>query len=188
LKLATEFKNSAQLAAKIGMWCIREMRIRIATLSDENPVSELLLASYSELMAREYDARALAAALPRMVRANPHLLASGTFYVVDGPAASIIGCGGWTLEAPDTKAETDGVAHLRHFATHPNFARRGVGRLIYSRCVEAAKLVGATKIQAYSSLTAVPFYSSVGLEPIRNFDLPLGDEVKLPAVLMEGKL
>jgi hypothetical protein len=104
-------KNSAQLAAKIGIWCIREMRIRIATLSDENSVSELLLASYSELMAREYDARALAAALPRMVRANPHLLASGTFYVVDGPAASIIGCGGWTLEAPDTKAETDGVAH-----------------------------------------------------------------------------
>ncbi len=151
-------------------------------------MSELLLASYPKLMVAVYDAATLAAALPRIVRANPSLLGSGTFYVVDGPASSIIGCGGWTLADPSTKLELPGLAHLRHFATHPDFARQGVGRLIYHRCVEAAKLAGANRFQAYSSLTAIAFYSGVGLRRIRNFDLPLGAEVKLPAALMEGEI
>ncbi len=151
-------------------------------------MTALLLASYPKLMAADYDAATLAAALPKLVRANPSHLRSGTFYVVDGLPGSVIGCGGWTVAAPDTKAEIPGLAHLRHFATHPDFARQGVGRLIYNRCVEAAKLAGATRFQAYSSLTAIAFYSSVGLRRIRNFDLPLGGEVKLPAALMEGEI
>jgi GNAT superfamily N-acetyltransferase len=81
-----------------------------------------------------------------------------------------------------------GVGHLRHFATHPDFTRRGVGRLIYNRCVEAAKSAGVIRLQAYSSLSAVAFYSSVGLQLIRTFDLPLGGGINLPAVLMEGEL
>jgi GNAT superfamily N-acetyltransferase len=162
------------------------MRTRIAVLNDENSVSELLLAAYSELMSKDYDAATLAAALPKMVRANPALLSSGTYYVVDGPNSSVIGCGGWTLGAPGDGTESANLAHLRHFATHPDFARRGVGRLIFDRCVEAAKTAGVTRFQAYSSLTAVAFYSGVGLTPVRSFDLPLGGDIKLPAVLMEG--
>lgn len=164
------------------------MRTRIATPDDEIAVSELLLASYPALMAREYDARQLAAALPRMVRANPLLLTSGTFYVVEGPNSSVIGCGGWTFEAPSgVEADMSGiVAHLRHFATHPNFVRRGVGGIIFDRCRDAAKSAGATRFQACSSRNAVPFYSSVGLEPVREFDLVLDEGVTLPAVLMEG--
>jgi GNAT superfamily N-acetyltransferase len=164
------------------------MRTRISLLSDEMSVSALLLASYSELMASDYEAAALNATLPVMVRANQNLLGSGTFYVVDGPASSVIGCGGWTLAAPGTKMQTACLAHLRHFATHPDFTRRGVGRLIYDRCVEAAKVAGATRFQAYSSITAVSFYCSVGLQVVRTFDLPLGGDVTLPAVLMEGDI
>lgn len=164
------------------------MQARIATLGDEIAVSALLLASYTELMAKDYDAAVLSAALPRMVRANPGLLGAGTFYVVDGPAGAVIGCGGWTLAAPGTATEMAGLAHVRHFATHPDFARRGVGRLIYDRCVAAAKLAGVTRFQAYSSCTAVAFYASVGLRVVRAFDLPLGGGVTLPAVLMEGEV
>ena len=164
------------------------MRVRIAAASNENAVSALLRASYTELMARDYGAAILAAALPAMVRANPSLLGSGTFYVVDGPNASFIGCGGWTLAAPGSKTETTSLAHLRHFATHPHFARRGIGRLIYHRCVEAARLAGVTTFQAYSSLTAIPFYASVGLRLIRTFDLSLGGDVTLPAAMMEAEL
>ncbi len=159
---------------------------RLAALSDETAVSALLLASYSALMAKDYEAGVLAAALPRMVRANPGLLGSGTFYVVEGPGYAVIGCGGWTLAAPGTKVEVAGLGHLRHFATHPDFVRRGVGRLIYDRCVGAAGLACVTRFQAYSSLTAVPFYASVGLAFVRSFDLPLGGGASLPAVLMEG--
>jgi GNAT superfamily N-acetyltransferase len=164
------------------------MRTRIATLGDEASVSALLLASYTNLMAKDYDAAVLAAALPRMVRANPTLLASGTFYVVDGPASLPAGCGGWTLAAPGTQAETAGLAHLRHFATHPDYTRQGIGRLIYNQCRDAAKLAGATRFQAYASLTSVPFYASVGLQFIGDFDITMGGDVKLPAALMEGAI
>ena len=46
-----------------------------------------------------YDPHGLDAALPYMSRANPRLLASGTYYVaeIDGVAA---GCGGWSVEKP----------------------------------------------------------------------------------------
>jgi GNAT superfamily N-acetyltransferase len=164
------------------------MRTRVAVLSDENAVNALLLASYTALMAKDYDPVVLEPALPRIVRANPGLLGSGTFYVVDGPEASIIACGGWTLAAPGTTTEVAGVAHLRHFATHPGFARRGIGRLIYHRCIEAGKLAGVTRFQAYASLTSVPFYASFGLQLSRNFDLSLGGDVMLPAALMEGEI
>jgi GNAT superfamily N-acetyltransferase len=164
------------------------MRTRIATVSDENRVSELLLASYTELMARDYEPGVLAASLPKMVRANTSLLGSGTFYIVDGPNSTAIGCGGWTLAAPGSGMETAGVANLRHFATHPGFTRQGIGRLIFSRCVEAARLAGVTIFQAYASLTAVAFYSSLGLQHIGDFDLQLGDGVALSAALMQGKV
>jgi GNAT superfamily N-acetyltransferase len=164
------------------------MRARVSGLHDEAEVSRLLSASYTHLMAKDYDAGVLAAALPRMVRANAGLLGSGTFYVVDGPASLIVGCGGWTLAAPDTQMAAAGLAHLRHFATHPDFTRRGIGRLIYDCCIAAAKPAGVVKVHAYSSLTAVPFYASVGLRLVRTFDLSLGGEIRLPAALMEGEI
>jgi len=52
--------------------------------------------------------------------------------------------------------------------------------------VAAARVAGITSLQAYSSLTAVPFYASVGLQRIRDFDLTLGGDIRFPAVLMEG--
>ena len=53
---------------------------------------------------------------------------------------------------------------------------------------EAAKLAGATRFQAYASLTSVRFYAGVGLQFIRNFDITMGGDVKLPAALMEGAI
>ncbi len=164
------------------------MHIRVAVPGDEAAVSAVLLASYTQLMAKDYEAGVLSASLPRMVQANPGLLASGTFYVGVGPGGVLTGCGGWTVAAPGTKAEIAGLGHLRHFGTHPDFVRRGVGRLIYNRCVGAAKLAAVAKFQAYASLTSVPFYASVGLHFIRNFDLSLGGDVTLPAALMEGEI
>ena len=162
------------------------MQVRIATLADEDAVNALLAASYPTLMAPDYKPAVLAAALPRMVRANPVLLGSGTFYLADEPGGAVIGCGGWTFAAPGSQAEAAGLAHVRHFATHPDFARQRIGSAIYTRCVQAAKAAGLDRFQAYASLTAVPFYTSLGLRMIRVFELQMGPEVTLPTALMEG--
>jgi len=66
------------------------MHARLAALSDETAVSALLLAAYTDLMAKDYDPKVLAAALPRMVRANPSSPAQAAGSVRDGTIKSFL--------------------------------------------------------------------------------------------------
>src|SRR5688572_8970402 len=99
--------------------------IRVARPDDLEPLSALIAVSYVTLDDGSYDSATIAAAMPTISRANPKLLASGTYLVaeIDGEAA---GCGGWTREQPGTGEIADGIGYIRHFATHPGHRRRGV--------------------------------------------------------------
>jgi hypothetical protein len=68
--------------------------IRIADLSDSDAVSALLAASYSILFPAHYSRETLCSALPHMIKANPKLLASGTYYVAEAEQGNLVGCGG----------------------------------------------------------------------------------------------
>lgn len=57
--------------------------IRISEPADNDAVAALLLASYSRLLSGHYDKNTLSHALPYLTAANPSLLASGTYYVVE---------------------------------------------------------------------------------------------------------
>src|SRR5688572_31965559 len=98
--------------------------VRIATPEDAEGVSEVLRASYATLLPAHYTPAEMAAMLPIIVRANPKLLASGTYYVaVEGDA--YLGCGGWTPAKYARVADsTPGLGAIRHFATHPGHLRR----------------------------------------------------------------
>jgi N-acetylglutamate synthase-like GNAT family acetyltransferase len=125
------------------------------------------------------------AALPTMTKANPELLKSGTYYVVE-ETARILGCGGWTPERPGTKEITRDIAHLRHFATDPAVINKGIGRAIFRECAQAAAKAGAKMFQVYSSLNAEPFYKSLGLTRVVQIELPITPTASIPTVLMEG--
>jgi len=90
--------------------------IRVATQADAAAVTAVLESSYSELMKLAYPDTILRRALSPMVRANPKLLASGTYYVATADDGLVVGCGGWTSEKPGTSETEPGVGHLRHFA------------------------------------------------------------------------
>ena len=92
-----------------------------------------------------------------MTRANPALLASGTYYVaeIDG---RIVSCGGWSrnkIGGPSTPR----LFHIRHFATHPDHVRRGAAGAILKRCIGEAAAGGAHELEVLSSLPAEPFYA-----------------------------
>lgn len=161
------------------------MIVRTAMPEDAPAVEALLGRSYPALMAGAYAAGVLAQALPLMTRANPALLASGTFYLVE-TAGRAIGCGGWTSGAPGSGAVVEGLAHLRHFAVDPAHVRKGIGRRIYDACAHTAAGQGALRFQAYSSLNAETFYAGMGLKPLEVLSLPMGPGIAFPAVLMEG--
>jgi|SRR5262245_15065196 len=158
--------------------------LRAATPGDAAAVSALLEASYPQLLAPDYDPRLLAAALPLMTKANPQLLASGTYYVAEASSETLVGCGGWTTEAPGGGASTPGVGHVRHFAVHPEWTRRGIGHALLNRCLEGARARGIETLECLSTLTAQAFYRAAGFVTVGPLDVPMSQTVMLPGILM----
>lgn len=161
--------------------------IRVAKPGDFEAVSRLLLASYSTLLTNHYDADLLKIALPFMTRANPDLLASGTWYVAESKAETLVGCGGWSRARPDTGETVPGEGHVRHFATHPEWLGRGIGTSLLARCFKDAQPLIHT-LHCFSTLSAEPFYRACGFETIGPIEVPMGSTVKFPAMLMKRHL
>lgn len=164
-----------------------DVSIRAATPDDRNALDELIAASYATLDRAAYDRVMLAAAMPAISKANPKLLASGTYYVAEigGEPA---GCGGWTREAPHTGALADGVAHIRHFATHPAHLRKGVARRLLDHCLDEAAAAGVRVMNSQSTLLAEPFYASAGFRRVGSGLAEMRPGVELPVVHMECEL
>lgn len=161
--------------------------IRVAGPEDRETLDLLIAASYGTLNDGSYDPARLASAMPAISRANPALLASGTYFVaeIDGEVA---GCGGWTTTKPGSGETIDGVAHIRHFATHPAHLRKGVARALLDRCLAEAAASGIGLIKSQSTMPAEPFYASAGFRRIRVIEVEAGKGVTLPVVEMERAL
>ncbi len=160
--------------------------VRPATAADSAAISDLLARSYPAAYAGWYEAGLLARALPFMTRANPGLIASGTFHVafLNGRLA---GCGGWSPCAPDGR-ERAGTAHLRHFAVDPAAMRRGLGRALYRRCRDEARARGFTRLECQSSLPAEAFYRRLGFARVAASTIVLPDGTAFAGVLMRAAI
>jgi len=158
--------------------------VRVATPADDAAVNELLAASYPALMRGSYDAVLLAAALPLMTQANPTLLSSGTYYLAETADGAVAGCGGWTRERPGSGEVVSSLAHIRHFATHPDWVGRGVGRAIYTECAAAARRAGVRRFECYASINAEGFYMALGFKSVRGMSVPMGPRLEFPSILM----
>ncbi|MEO3384806.1 GNAT family N-acetyltransferase [Mesorhizobium sp. CAU 1741] len=164
-----------------------DVMIRVATPGDLDPLERLIAASYAMLDDGSYDPQVLGKAMPAIARANPALLASGSYFVaeIDGEAA---GCGGWTRQKPGSGDIIDGVAHIRHFATHPAHLRKGVARALLDHCLNEAAAAGIMLMKSQSTLPAEPFYASAGFRRIRPIEVETAKGVFIPAVEMERVL
>jgi GNAT superfamily N-acetyltransferase len=159
--------------------------LRVASLDDTDAVSALLGASYPELAA-DYPPGVLAAALPFMTRANPRLLRSGTYYLAEAADGTLAGCGGWTLErpgAPDDPIDP-ALGHIRHFGTHPAWARRGIARSLLDRCIGEARAAGVKRLECYSTLGGEPFYRALGFTRVETMEVRMGEGALLPGIRM----
>jgi len=165
-----------------------DFALRVATPADAAVVAEVLRAAYPRLMRGSYPESVLAPALPLMTKANPALLSAGTYYLAVTGDGRVVGCGGWSPARPDGGEVTPGLAHIRHFATHPDWTRRGIGRALYARCADAARRQGATCFECYASLNSQRFYAALGFAACRRVEVPLAPELAFPAVLMRCTL
>ena len=130
--------------------------VRIASTEDRESLEAMIDVCYSITYPGWYDGEILTEALPAMLRIDPKLLESDRYFKanLDGNLAS---CGGWSADSPIGQQRV-GTGHIRHFATHPDFMRMGVGSAILMRCIREARTEGIEKLQCFSSLPGEPFY------------------------------
>ena len=161
--------------------------LRTATKQDVAAVDALLARAYPRLLKPDYAPSMLVMALPKISRAQPALVTSGTYFLVEEDGA-LLGAGGWTPGAPGQGATTRGVGHIRHVVTDDRATRRGVGRALMAHIAADAKAQGLRCLNCLSTLTAEPFYAAVGFKHLTPITVPLGAGIDFPAIEMERTL
>lgn len=153
--------------------------VRPGRRSDVPAVDALLARSYPQLLKADYPPSVLVTAVPLISRAQPDLVACGTYYVAETEDGRIVGAGGWTPSR--ARARSGGI---RHFVTDPGFTRRGVGSALMVRCLRDAARAGLRQMRCEATRTAVPFYRAHGFEVTGEIAVELRPGVVFPAIAM----
>lgn len=153
-----------------------ELTHRIATPDDAPALAQVMEAAIAELQKGFLDPAQIASSRTIM-GLDRQLLEDGTYFMVlDG--GTIAGCGGWSRRAtlyggdhtPGRNAAlldpATEPARVRAMYTHPDFARRGVGRLILQLCEAAARAEGFSRVELMATLSGRALYSQCGYEDI----------------------
>jgi GNAT superfamily N-acetyltransferase len=127
---------------------------------------------------------------------DTQLIADRTYFLVE-EGGRLAGCGGWsrraTLYGGDHSTSqrnaalldmaTD-AARIRAMYTHPDFARRGVGRLILAICESAARDAGFRSVELMATMSGEPLYRACGYTDIQRITAASRDGVDVPGVRM----
>ena len=113
------------------------------------------------------------AASRKLMGLDTQLIEDKTYFVIEQDGA-LAGCGGWsrraTLYGGDQSPGRDAAlldpakdaARVRAMYTHPDFTRRGVGRLVLSLCEEAARAERFIRVELMATMAGEPLYRTCG--------------------------
>lgn len=170
---------------------------RIAQLGDIPRLREIMDAAIGRLQAEVLSPDQVEASRTLM-GLDTALIADGTYFIVE-IGDRVAGCGGWsrraTLYGGDHSPGRDAArldpqvdaARVRAMYTHPDFARRGVGRRILDLAHAAAAAEGFRRTQLVATLAGEPLYAAVGYRVIERFIDDRGG-VGVPLIRMERPL
>ncbi|MCC6243226.1 MAG: GNAT family N-acetyltransferase [Gemmatimonadaceae bacterium] len=142
-------------------------RLRLATADDVPHLTALIEHSARTLSVGFYDAQQTEAVVRHVFGVDTQLIVDGTYFVIECDG-TIAACGGWsrrsTLFGGDQyKAEADALlepahdaARIRAFFVHPDFARRGLGRMLLDASLNAARAEGFTALELVATMPAEP--------------------------------
>jgi N-acetylglutamate synthase-like GNAT family acetyltransferase len=170
--------------------------LRVADRHDIPALEALIPLSARELQAAYYSPPQIDGALGTVFAVDRQLISDGTYFVVEDEGI-IVGCGGWskrkTLFGGDEgrHASEDALldparesARIRAFFVHPRWARRGIGMLILRECERAATAAGFSTLELVATLAGVPLYVAGGFRSVEEFEIPLANGGRMPAVRM----
>jgi GNAT superfamily N-acetyltransferase len=176
-----------------------ELTHRVATLED--------LDALREVMRRSIETLQDSFLTPEQVRAShkvmgldTQLVKDGTYFLVECEGR-IAGCGGWSWRStlyggdasvvsrePRALDPATEPARIRAMYTDPDFARRGVRRLVLQLCEAAAIEAGFHRATMMATMAGVPLYEACGYVPVEAVHEAVVDAVKVPLVRMEKAL
>src|SRR5688572_20811141 len=171
---------------------------RLATLSELPALSALMDASIRTLVRAYLDPARVEASFEFM-GVDTQLIEDGTYFVVECEGR-IAGCGGWsrraTLFGGDHSAGRDAryldpateSARVRAMYTHPNFARRGIGRLVLSLCEAAAAREGFRSLELVATVAGEPLYTACGFSIRERIEVPTSKGVTVPCARMTKRI
>jgi GNAT superfamily N-acetyltransferase len=154
--------------------------IRLATGDDVTVLVPLMEAAIEQLQRGFLDDDQIESS-KAIMGIDRQLIDDGTYFVVeiDGTVA---GCGGWsrraTLYGGDHSGGRDAAlldpttdpARIRAMYTHPDFARRGVGRLVLEACEAAAAAEGFATLELMATRSGRPLYETHGFQPVEEVE------------------
>lgn len=156
-------------------------RLRLANSEDLPALKALMARAIRELQAPFLSPAQIEASFDYM-GLDTQLVRDQTYFAVEDETG-LIGCGGWsrrrTLFGADTTAGRDESlldpatepARVRAMYTHPDHARRGVGRAILSACEEAARAEGFSRLELMGTLSGAPLYRAAGFAVLEEVTL-----------------
>jgi GNAT superfamily N-acetyltransferase len=131
---------------------------------------------------------------------DTQLVADRTYFLVE-ENGRLAGCGGWsrraTLYGGDHSTSqrnaalldiAKDAARVRAMYTHPDFKRRGVGRMILDLCEAAAREAGFRKVELMATMSGEPLYRACGYQEIERMTAASKDGVDVPGVRMGKSL
>jgi GNAT superfamily N-acetyltransferase len=172
---------------------------RIARPEDLDGLREVMRRSI-ETLQDEFLGPEQVAASHKVMGLDAQLVVDGTYFIVES-GGRMAGCGGWSWRStlyggdesvvarePRALDPATEPARIRAMYTDPDFARRGVGRLVLTLCEEAARRAGFKSATMMATMAGVPLYRACGYveaEPPINASI---NGVEVPLVRMEKRL
>jgi GNAT superfamily N-acetyltransferase len=180
------------------LWLHRVFSHRLATSSDLPQLEALMHESVRKLVGAYLDPARVEASFDIM-GVDTQLIEDGTYFVVECENR-IAGCGGWsrraTLFGGDHSRGRDGrlldpateAARVRAMYTHPDFVRRGVGRLVLSLCEAAAAREGFRSLELAATVAGEPLYLACGFSVTERIDVSTSKGVTVPLARMAKQI
>lgn len=172
---------------------------RIAKETDIPAVTALQMRAIEELQ-KPFLNSAQIESSKKTMGLDKQLIEDRTYFMIkaeDAPEGVFAGCGGWGRRATlfggshsagrsdaflDPKIEP---ARIRAMYANPDFARRGVGKLLLALGELAASEEGFSKMTLGSTLAGQPLYEAAGFREISRVDDAAGDGFNVPVITME---
>ncbi len=172
---------------------------RIARIEDLEALRALMTRAIERLQ-EDFLTTEQVRASHKVMGLDSQLVKDGTYFIIEEDGI-LVGCGGWSwratlyggddsvvARAPARLDPACDAAKVRAMYTNPDFARRGIGRLVLNLCEEAARNAGFNRVELMGTMAGVPLYTACGYRPVEAIESAAIDGIRVPLLRMEKAL